>query len=248
MKRTAETGSSSIDSLIESLGKYVFPHVVYSADLFNQPYKVNFDHDKCAKFFKFMGLSDNNFRKTTIILERGPVIDPATPPNSLEVANYDLDSTTISIAIDWVWQIYQYNLTLAKEIIETKKPPEPEETRYKSFLKPCWSGLKTKRLPSYLSSLPQEQTERGLKFTCKLLSNASNRHLNHSLLHEAKHAVDCQSIFSALFYRITDFISRHNLQFYQFDPQEKRARTETSRLIQDPRWRSIITIQPKSPT
>lgn len=212
--------------------KEIFPQVIYKADVLDAkvPYTINVNKNKLRQLLETVNVHEEAISRLTIVIGKN---------SKNETASFNYSGKTkiakINIYGDDAWEEYEEASKSAKEIVEKKIK---KTDRFENF-------LFTSKLPTYLSFAPKE---RGIAFADKLFRNGLNREINASLFHEIKHLTDTMQgkyRFWFKFGKIIDAITGVLIFLEKFDKAEKSAISFENQLKNDPKWRNILTIQPK---
>lgn len=206
------------------------PRVIYDQSLLDTgvPYTINVDSRKVVELLREFKASEEAIRRLTVAVKKD---DPH------EAASYEyspLDKThEINIYGDDAWEAYKEARETVERIVQKEEEPQ---NQFEDL-------LYTRKLPAYLSVAPRE---RALAFADKLLRNAINREINADFLHEARHVIDYSLGKYRIWFGLGKIADMLGFLVGKFDKAEKSATDFERQIRNNPRWRNLVTIQPKS--
>lgn len=245
----------------------LLPQIVYDRSLENAPYTVSVDAGKYAEFLRFFGMNDQDIAKQKVVLKHNGGF------GIFEGVNNSLSNTTV-IFLGLNWFEYKDSLELANEISEGKKKPKkgqfakllhtkrlgnylslaPRE-RGKQFAEKLLTRALEREQNSLLAHESKHSLERRRLFVEKFLTTP----VTFGVAVAAYHFAD---LFKAVYgigdipdtdlmimvreYTVIYTLLLFYLGVHNFEPGEIRANKFGKQVANDPRWRDILKITPKS--
>lgn len=198
------------------------PKIVYDEKVLEPeiPYAISVDKEKLGTLLHELNISDEIIHKLVVNVRK---VDPGERASS--------SSNTINIYGDDAWEEYAEASEEARGIVDGEAEPGDQ---FEGF-------LFTRKLPFYLRVAPRE---RAIAFADKLLHNALNREINSDLLHEMMHLADRSLGRYRIWYKFAAVFDA--LEWLErFDKQEQSAINFEKQMKNKPKWRNIVTIQPR---
>lgn len=215
------------------------PKIKFNEDLANAPYSISIEPNKIAFVLKecMVVLGEDGVVSASELSDLKIKVRRDSPEETASFVYKDSKSgkekRVITITGDDVWQEYVDALQDIEDISNGLLAPD---SQFEDL-------LYTSRLEKYLTSAPRE---RAVPFAVSLIQQAANRELSGNLIHELSHFLDRVLGRHRFWYAIENVIMDWLEPFIdRFDPTEKQAERIESKLRNDPRWRSLVSVTAK---